>query len=236
MRGGSKRGYVGLIWVVALACSAAGSSRAHADEPGPAASGAPAAQDEAADGFARKVFAAGKAAFDIGNYDEALQYFQQAYELSGRPQLLYNIGQAADRLRYDETALKAFAKYLQSVPDAPNRLEVEQRLVVLQEIIADKRDAEATASPAPLPTPAQVAAAAQAAPVSAAAAPADATAYADESKPVWKRWWFWAGVGAVVTAVIVTAVVASGGGETTTGDSFVGSDGSVMVTLQRSGH
>src|SRR3954452_7742943 len=59
------------------------------------------------DDHARKFFEAGRAAYDVGNYTEALNHFQQAYELSERPQLLYNIGQCADRLRLDETALAA---------------------------------------------------------------------------------------------------------------------------------
>lgn len=73
-----------------------------------------------------------QAEFEAGNYQDALDHFQRAYELTGSPILLYNIGQTADRLRLDATALRAFQLYLGSYPDAPNRDEVEHRMRALE--------------------------------------------------------------------------------------------------------
>jgi tetratricopeptide (TPR) repeat protein len=226
-----------LVCVAAATSNAAAPSFTRADDRTHGRAAAPAASDEAADTFARKVFDAGKAAYEIGNYAEALRYFQQAYELSSRPELLYHVGLAADHLQQEETALQAFAMYLERVPNAPNRTDVEQRLVTLMELIADKRDAteaEADSAPPVAPSPAEVALAAQ--PAASTASRTDAAPARDEgSTPIWKRWWFWAGAGAVVAAVVVTSVVASSGGETTTGEPFSGSNGMVIQTLQRSG-
>jgi tetratricopeptide (TPR) repeat protein len=241
MAPGSQRALVAIGCVVCIAWSSAAPTGALADRTRGKPAAAAGAEDDAEDAFASKVFTAGKAAYDIGNYDEALRYFQQAYELSGRAELLYYVGQAADHLGMEQTALKAFAMYLGQVPDAPNQPEVQQRLIELQEIIADKRDAAeaeaaaaAAAAQAMAPTAAEVALAAQPAPDSAAQT-AESPRRDEASAPIWKRWWFWAGAGAVVVGVVVTAVVVAGGGEPSNVDSFEGSNGMVIQTLQRSG-
>ena len=81
---------------------------------------------------ARALFQAGTVAFSDARYDDALGHFRRAYELSGRPQLLYNIGLAADRLRRDAEALEAFEGYLSEVPDSMQHQDVEARVRVLR--------------------------------------------------------------------------------------------------------
>jgi len=85
---------------------------------------------------ARLLFEAGSSAFGDGRYETALERFRQAYATSQRPELLYNIGSAADRLRRDEEALEAFSGYLAALPEAANRREVEARIASLREAIA----------------------------------------------------------------------------------------------------
>jgi tetratricopeptide (TPR) repeat protein len=100
------------------------------------------------DAEARGLFLAGQAAFATSRYDDALRYFRQSYELSGRPQLLYNIAVAADRLRRDDEALAAFEQFLRDAPaDAPQRRDVEARIPVLREAVARAREAVATDTP-----------------------------------------------------------------------------------------
>jgi tetratricopeptide (TPR) repeat protein len=74
------------------------------------------------DRAARSLFEAGKIAFDLGRYEEALEYLQQAHDLSQRPILLFNIASTLDRLRRDQEALDTFERYLREVPDAANKL------------------------------------------------------------------------------------------------------------------
>lgn len=133
-------------------------------------SGEPAAGG--ADEEARAVFQRGREAYARGEYEPALAAFRQAYELSGRAELQFNIGQAADRLRHDREARDAFEAYLRALPDAANRVEVEARLRVLREEIArdDALRAQAAASGAPPP---------------------------HESSVV-DEWWFWTIVGVAV--------------------------------------
>ena len=95
---------------------------------------------EAADAEARGLFLAGQAAFASSRYDDALRYFRQSYELSGRPPLLYNIAVTADRLRWDEEALAAFEQFLRDAPaDAPQRRDVEARIPLLREAVTRAR-------------------------------------------------------------------------------------------------
>jgi len=82
---------------------------------------------------ARELFEKGKAAWEDGNYRDAWEYWHHSYRLSRRPVLLYNVGQAADRLRMDREALEAFRLYLEKNPDASNRKEVENRIRILEQ-------------------------------------------------------------------------------------------------------
>jgi tetratricopeptide (TPR) repeat protein len=108
------------------------------------------AQDvaESEDAEAHALYEAGATAFRDGRYDAALQDFQRAYDLSHRPGLLYNIGTCHDRLRHDSQALAAFEQYLQDMPEAPQRSEIEGRLPALREAAAREQAAiDAAAHP-----------------------------------------------------------------------------------------
>ena len=154
---------------------------------------------------ARNLFQAGKSAYQAGNYRDALTFFEQAYERSGRAALLYNVGQAADRLRQDDKAIESFTKYLEQTPDAPNRAEVEQRLQALREARQARQEqeqlakaAEAAGEPSPVaaptpnaaPTPEQAAGSAPAATPApqqnALVAPSEPQEKASETAPVTK--------------------------------------------------
>lgn len=94
-------------------------------------------ENESLDQAARLTFEAGRDAFASGDYEEALERFEQAYRLSPRPILLYNVGLALDRLRRDEDALARFREYLEiTEADAPERTQVEARVRSLEESVA----------------------------------------------------------------------------------------------------
>ncbi|MFK7985496.1 MAG: tol-pal system YbgF family protein [Sandaracinaceae bacterium] len=87
---------------------------------------------DAQDQEARALFEAGSAAYGQGEFERALDYFQRAHELSGRPQMLFNIGTTHDRLGDRESAIAHLRRYLSALPDADNRAFVERRLEVLE--------------------------------------------------------------------------------------------------------
>jgi hypothetical protein len=102
---------------------------------------------EDADRKARDLFKQGRAAYEEGRYRDAWDYFRQAYLLSKRPELLYNVGQSADRLRMDREALDAFKLYLAKLPDAENRREVENRVRALEERLGPQASQDASPQP-----------------------------------------------------------------------------------------
>jgi hypothetical protein len=87
--------------------------------------------------------------------------------------LLYNIGLAADRVRQNERALEAFRAYLAALPDADNRVEVENRVRALEHVMAQRQQQQANAQPAAQPQPSDATTAAP--PPETSAAPSDTT-------------------------------------------------------------
>lgn len=89
-----------------------------ASTPASAADGT--ATQEARDAEARSLFLAGQGAYNDGRFEEALGHFTRSHELSGRPQLLANIGHAAENAGRPAEAADAFERYLEAMPDADN--------------------------------------------------------------------------------------------------------------------
>ncbi len=131
------------------------------------------------DAEAHVLFEAGRIAFTEGHYEDAYERYAEAYRLSERPELLYNMGSAADRLRRDELALEHYRAFLSALPDTPQRLDVEHRIAILEGAAADDRAPVVVVAPT--------------APIDAA--PADAPV---RETPIWDQWWLWTIVGVVV--------------------------------------
>lgn len=104
----------------------------------------------------RVAFQAGRDAFEAGRYPLALESFERAYELTQHPDMLYNIGHTAERLRRDERALSAFEGYLEANPQSPERAAIEARMAILRRAIEegehdDTPPLEPAGEAAPLP-------------------------------------------------------------------------------------
>lgn len=92
---------------------------------------------------ARSLYDAGVVAFEDGRFEAALARWQEAYDLTSLPALLYNIGTAHDRLGQAEEAATDYREYLAAVPDADNKNYVERRLALLEEQVEAARVAAA---------------------------------------------------------------------------------------------
>jgi len=124
-----------LAILLTLACSMPATTEAQTTVPD-----VPSSHDEEAHGL----FEAGSVAFRAGRFDAALDYFEQAYELSHRPELLFNIGQAHDRLRHDVEALDAFRRYRAALPNADGAEGLDARIAVLEAALAADETAAET--------------------------------------------------------------------------------------------
>jgi len=80
---------------------------------------------------AREHFFAGSRKYDLGRYDEASEEFQKAYEILGDPMILYNVAKSLQYAKNIERALFFYKRYLARSTTAPNRSEVETRIVEL---------------------------------------------------------------------------------------------------------
>lgn len=85
---------------------------------------------------ARERFLEGRDLYDDGEYKEAAAAFLEAYELSGRTELLYNVGQAYRYAGAYSEAERYFQQYLAERPDAPNAEEVVETIIEIQQAVA----------------------------------------------------------------------------------------------------
>jgi tetratricopeptide (TPR) repeat protein len=98
----------------------------------------PAPEKVAADQRAKELFGKGDTAYSEGRYEEALSAFNEAYDLSGRPQLLFNISNAAERLGRYQEAVDALEKYLAS-GKAKDKDVVQKRIANLRKRLDDQK-------------------------------------------------------------------------------------------------
>ena len=90
-------------------------------------SGSAFAQDADPDARARELYENGAALYEEGRYDEAIVAWDEAYRLSQRHALLYNIANAQERLGDYEAALDTLAEYRALAP-ASERDVLDRRL------------------------------------------------------------------------------------------------------------
>jgi tetratricopeptide (TPR) repeat protein len=83
---------------------------------------------------AKAHYAAGSAYYEQANYADAVKEFNEAYRLSHRSDLLYNIAVCYERLSQYDNAIKALKQYLTDKPDAGDRVTIETRITNLEKL------------------------------------------------------------------------------------------------------
>jgi len=71
-----------------------------------------------------------------GELDQAIAEFEQAHALSGRAELLFNIGQVYRKKKAYAQARARFEQYLRELPGAPNRADVETLIAEMKRLEA----------------------------------------------------------------------------------------------------
>jgi tetratricopeptide (TPR) repeat protein len=88
---------------------------------------------------AKTHFEAGRALYQLGNYDEAVREFTAGHTLVPRPQFLLNLGQCHRKLGDLESARAMYRRFLGEVPvDDPQRAEAEEVLAVIERGLAEE--------------------------------------------------------------------------------------------------
>lgn len=151
-----------------------------------------AADTTAADQTARAFFQTGKAHFDVGEWEAALTDFLEAYRLSQRPALLFNIFSCYERMGDAQNAADYLDRYLAlgTVPDA-DRETLTRKLENLKQRAATA----ATVQKAPAETPAP------------AAAPAPVVPAAKSKTDEGGLLWTWVAGGAAVASLAAGGVL-----------------------------
>jgi tetratricopeptide (TPR) repeat protein len=156
-------------------------------------------------------------AYALGHFADAAAEFEQAFTLKSDPALLYNAAQAYRLAGNRERALQLYRNYIRVYGRrAEHAPDVEWHITELEKALPARP--AGTVEPASVTTAAPPAPAAPAAPsVTAAqlAAPPPAASLVEQPaapgaatpRPIYERWWFWTGVGAVVVTAAVVGVV-----------------------------
>jgi Tetratricopeptide repeat len=177
---------------------------------------------------ARVLYDRAEKSFDLGKFGDALADYQSAYEAKPLPGFLFNIAQCYRNMGKFERARFFFRRYLALEPHAPNRFRVEELIAEMSKQLEAQAAAPAPAvepkkpvdapslvtplapapAAAPPPPPAAVRDDGTLATPTGAVPAVTATAPPPEQpgpQPLWRRWWFWTGVGAVVAGAVAAA-------------------------------
>lgn len=124
--------YIAALALLAVATLAdVRAARAQASEPAAPPMPSASEQDESMrtlDDEARQRFELGRTFYEAGRFPQAAEEFGEAYRLSQRPQLLYNLYVAHRDAGNWTAATDSLRRYLELVPDAPDRINLRARL------------------------------------------------------------------------------------------------------------
>ncbi|MBA2662083.1 MAG: PEGA domain-containing protein [Bradymonadaceae bacterium] len=81
---------------------------------------------------------AGRAAYDRGEFERALRYFRDGYDVFSHPDLLYRIALSHERLGEDAEAVRFYRQFLGEVPDADERGRIENTITVIERRLASQ--------------------------------------------------------------------------------------------------
>lgn len=134
---------------------------------------------------ARAHFVAAEAYYQDGRFSEAAREFEEAYQLSGRPEMLINLARAQERANDPSGAITTLELLLGRYPQTSYKLEAETQLAKLREL----RPASA-----------------ETAPVEVAPVAEPVTSAEPEKRKVWPPRWPTLAVGGAAVASVLVAV------------------------------
>jgi len=104
--------------------------------------------DDEATKEAREHSRKAKQFFDLGQWDDAIAEYREAYRSRSDPAFLFNMAQSYRRKGDPRLALDLYKNYLIENPNAPGRGDIEKRIQTLEEEVK-----KTPSGPAPLVTP-----------------------------------------------------------------------------------
>jgi tetratricopeptide (TPR) repeat protein len=167
--------------------------------------------------------------FAVGEYHDAAIEYEEAFKLKQDPAILFNAAQSFRLAGENQKALLLYNNIVKLYPGSQYAKDSKERIQKLAESGTSPPAAMPPAEPPPVAPPVAAIAPAPIAPAPAVAAPGLAAAPSGgpavvvssppasaEDHPIYKRWWFWTGVGVVVVGAVVAGIALSSGGTTST--------------------
>jgi tetratricopeptide (TPR) repeat protein len=150
--------------------------------------------------LAKRHYELGDKSFRLGDFQTAARHFREAYQLYPTPLLLWNLAQTYRQLSDHKQALFFYKQFVSADTTGAEHDAALKRIKELEEIVEKERQAQEAppagpSKPAALETTAQPRSAAPAAPQASTS-----TNDREGNSPVYKKWWLWTAVGAVVVA------------------------------------
>jgi tetratricopeptide (TPR) repeat protein len=98
---------------------------------------------------ARVHYELGMSHYEVGEFVQAIDEFKIAYAASHAPGLLFNLAQASRLARQYDQALFFYRSFLRARPDAPNRADVESRILEVESLAAGQHHPQEAPEAAP---------------------------------------------------------------------------------------
>jgi tetratricopeptide (TPR) repeat protein len=194
------------------------------------------AADTPAESQAKALFQSGSKAYDVGDFEGALKFYTDAYQLAPRAGFLFNIAQCHRQLSNFERAAFFYQRFIdQSKPKAPNtdvaaQLLEEMKSKQAEKVAADKAKADDDAKKAEQARLAEEARQAELKKLDAPLATALTPSSSDNmpppppppvvEDPAYKKAWFWVlivgGAAAIAGGVTAGVVLSQPGPKSTT--------------------
>ena len=141
------------------------------------------------DGECSSHFRQGRRLSKAGQLDAAVEEYRIAYQRRAAPWLLFNIGRTLHKLGRMAEAVSYYQRFLAT--DQSNNAEWQSKA---RGFLAEAQAAAQAQSQSQQPTP-------------AAAVVATGPSPEPPKRPIYKRWWFWTVMGAVVAGGVITGVL-----------------------------
>lgn len=138
---------------------------------------------------AKTLFEEGMKQYQVGEYEQALDAFKQAYLTRRNPVFLFNMGQCYRQMKQWEKAAREYRAYLRESPEASNGADVAR---FIGEAEAEMKEQEKVRLPSP-PTPAPA----------VTLVPVEKESLPPASPPAKqaRRWWIPVAIGAAAVVV-----------------------------------
>ncbi|MFC1611690.1 tol-pal system YbgF family protein [Myxococcota bacterium] len=135
---------------------------------------------------AKRLFEAGTVRYNLGQFDQALVEYSNAYELTPLPGFLFNIGQCHRQLGNQGRAIFFFEGYLREAPDGANAIMASKFIKAARAEIDDRT--------------------AQHERFMSKVTPCAPRGPSTSAQPFYERWWFWTIVGTATAVIAVSAI------------------------------